>query len=214
MPSAELLARLGELSDLNHAGHVLAWDQQVMMPTAGGGARGQALGAISRIAHDRLVAPELGVLLDAEAEADTADAQLVRTVRRDHEVARRVPSDLAVEMTQAGSAGYEVWLRAREANDFSLFEPALRRNIDLARRYAACFEELDHPYDALLDRYEPGTTTAEVRVLFAKLRDGLVPLLAEIAEQPVPAPLHGELPTAWTTPCTPSRPRPPSPTSA
>ena len=194
MPSPELLARLGELSDLNHAGHVLSWDQQVMMPPAGGGARGQALGAISRIAHDRLVAPELGALLDAETGA--ADAQLVRAVRRDHEVARRVPSDLAVEMTQAGSAGFEVWLRAREANDFSLFEPALRRNIELARRYAACFGELDHPYDALLDRYEPGTTTAQVRALFVTLREGLVPLLAEIAAQPAPAPLEGDLPSA------------------
>ena len=46
MPSPELLKRLGELSDLRHAGHVLAWDQQVMMPPAGGAARGQALAAI------------------------------------------------------------------------------------------------------------------------------------------------------------------------
>jgi carboxypeptidase Taq len=194
MPSAELLARLGELADLHHAGHVLSWDQQVMMPPAGGGARGHALGAISRLHHDRLVAPELGVLLDAETAA--ADAQLVRAVRRDHEVARRVPSELAVEMTQAGSAGFEAWLRAREANDFAVFEPALRRNIELARRYADCFGELDHPYDALLDRYEPGTTTAEVRALFVTLREGLVPLLAEIAEQPAPGLLVGDLPTA------------------
>ncbi len=194
MPSPELLARLGELSDLRHAGHVLSWDQQVMMPPSGGAARGQALGAISSLAHDRLVAPELGVLLDAETAP--GDAQLVRAVRRDHEVARRGPGELAVEMTRAGSAGLEVWLRAREANDFSLFEPALRRNIELARRYSGCFGELDHPYDALLDRYEPGTTTAEVRALFVTLREGLVPLLAEIAEQPLPPLLDGTLPSA------------------
>lgn len=192
MPSPELLARLGELADLRHAGHVLSWDQQVMMPPAGGGARGRALGAIESLAHDRLVAPELGALLDAEAAPE--DAQLVRAVRRDHEIARRVPGELAVEMTRAGAAGFEVWLRAREANDFSVFEPALRRNIELARRYAGCFPELAHPYDALLERFEPGTTTAQVRALFERLRDGLVPLLAEIATRPAPAPLAGELP--------------------
>ena len=91
MPSPELLRRLGELSDLRHAGHVLAWDQQVMMPPAGGAARGQALGAIQSLAHERLVAPELGALLDAE---NGEDPQLVRVVRRDHEVARKVPSEL------------------------------------------------------------------------------------------------------------------------
>ncbi|MDX6720046.1 MAG: carboxypeptidase Taq [Solirubrobacteraceae bacterium] len=192
MPSPELLARLGELSDLRHVGQVLAWDQQVMMPPAGGPARGQALGAIQSLAHDRLVAPELGALLDAER----ADDQLVRAVRRDHEVARRVPADLAAEMTRAGSQGFEVWLRAREANDFAVFESALRRNIELARRYAACFPESEHPYDALLDRYEPGTATAQVSSLFARLRSGLVPLLREIAQQPAPPALTGGFPIA------------------
>ncbi|HEY1540096.1 MAG TPA: carboxypeptidase M32 [Solirubrobacteraceae bacterium] len=190
----ELLARLGELSDLHHAGHVLAWDQQVMMPPGGSAARGQALGAIQSLAHDRLVAPELGALLDAETQPD--DELLVRAVRRDHEVARRVPGELAAEMARTGSAGFEAWLKAREANDFAVFEPALRRNIELARRYADCFPEAAHPYDPLLDRYEPGTTTADVRALFAQLRDGLVPLLAEIARQPAPPALGGGFPIA------------------
>jgi carboxypeptidase Taq len=193
MPSPELLRRLGELSDLRHAGHVLAWDQQVMMPPAGGAARGQALGALQSLAHERLVAPELGALLDAE---NGDDPQLVRVVKRDYEVARRVPGELAAEMARAGSRGFEVWLQAREANDFAVFEPALRRNVELARDYAACFAEAEHPYDPLLDRYEPGTTTARVRALFATLRDGLVPLLAEIAAQPAPPPLSGPFPVA------------------
>jgi len=188
MPSPELLKRLGELSDLRHARNVLAWDQQVMMPPAGGPDRGEALGAIQSLAHERLVAPELGALLDAE---DGDDPQLVRVVRRDYEIARRVPGELTSEMARAGSRGFEAWLQAREANDYAGFEPALRRNFALARSYAACFPEAEHPYDPLLDRYEPGTTTAQVRELFATLRDGLVPLLAEIAEQPGPATLEG-----------------------
>lgn len=105
MTHPELLRRLGELSDLRHAGHVLAWDQQVMMPPAGGAARGQALGAISNLAHERLVDPELGALLDAE---NGDDPQLVRVVRRDHDVARKVPGELAAEMARAGSDGFEV----------------------------------------------------------------------------------------------------------
>jgi len=193
MPSPELLRRLGELSDIRHAGHVLAWDQQVMMPPGGGPARGRALGALQSFAHERLVAPELGALLDAE---NGDDPQLVRAVKRDHEVARRVPGDLAAAMARAGSHGFEVWLQAREANDFALFEPALRRNIELAREYAACFPEAVHPYDPLLDRFEPGTTTEQLRMLFATLRDGLVPLLAEIAAQPPPTPLGGSFPVA------------------
>jgi carboxypeptidase Taq len=194
MVNPELLARLAELSDLRHAGIVLMWDQQVAMPPAGGPARGPVMGTIETLAHERLIAPELGALLDAERDGD--DPQLVRAVRREHDIARRVPSELATEMALAGSEGFEVWLRAREANDFAVFEPALRRNIDLARRYADCFADADHPYDALLDRYEPDATAAQVSAMFVRLRGGLVPLLAEIAQQPAPARLEGAFPVA------------------
>jgi carboxypeptidase Taq len=196
MPSPErdeLLARLGELSDLDHVGHVMAWDQQVMMPSRGGAARGDALGTIQRLHHDRLVAPRLGALLDA---AGPGDELLVRAVRRDHDRASRVPGDLAEAIARAGSAGYEVWLQARAANDFAVFEPALRRNVELAREYAACFAESAHPYDALLDRFEPGATAAAVSALFTKLREGLVPLLSRIALRPDPPALTGDFPVA------------------
>jgi carboxypeptidase Taq len=193
MPSTELLARLGELADLGHAGHLMAWDQQVVMPSRGARARGAAHGTIQRLAHERLVDPALGLLLDA---AGPEDALLVRAVRRDHEVARRVPGELTEAMALASSQGYEVWLQARERNDFAHFEPALRRNIELARRYAACFAEAEHPYDPLLDRYEPGTTTAQVSALFARLREGLVPLLSRIALKPEPPRLSGDFPVA------------------
>ena len=195
MPSLDpaLAARLGELSDLRHAGQLLGWDQQVMMPPAGGPARGEALGTIRRLHHEMLVDPQLGALLDAAGE----DASLiVRTVRRDHEVERRVPGELTAEMSRAGSDGYAAWLAAREANDYAVFEPALRRNIELARRYAGCFPEVEHPYDALLDRYEPGTTAAQVAALFVRLREGLVPLISQIATQPARPGLPGDFPVA------------------
>ena len=193
MPSPELRERLGELADLRHAGQLMAWDQQVMMPPRGAPARGAAHGTLQRLAHDRLVAPELGALLDA---AGPEDALLVRSVRRDHDRATRVPGALTETMARAGSAGYQVWLQAREADDFALFEPALRRNIELAREYAACFPESAHPYDALLDRFEPGATAADVSALFTKLRDGLVPLLSKIALRPDPPGLPGDFPVA------------------
>jgi carboxypeptidase Taq len=193
MPSAELRARLGELSDLGYAAHVLAWDQQVVMPPRGGPARGAALGTLQRMAHERLVAPELGALLDG---AGPDDELIARTVRRDRERATRVPGELAEAMARAGSEGYAVWLQARAANDFALFEPALRRNVELARRYAACFPEAEHPYDPLLDRFERGATAAQVAALFARLRDGLVPLIGEITQRPDPPALPGDFPVA------------------
>ncbi len=184
---------LGELADLGHVGHVLAWDQQVMMPSDGGPARAEAMATITRLHHDRLVSPELGTLLDAAA---ATEPRMVRPIRRDHDVARRVPGELTSEMSRAGSDGYAAWLQAREDNDYATFEPALRRNIELSRRYAECFPEAEHPYDPLLDRFEPGTTAAQVTALFVRLREGLVPLLSQIAMQPARQAFTGEFPVA------------------
>jgi carboxypeptidase Taq len=133
------------------------------------------------------------VLLDAAADTDPL---LVRTVRRDHDVERRVPGDLTAEMSRAGSDGYAAWLAARDADDYAVFEPALRRNVDLARRYADCFPEGAHPYDALLDRYEPGATAEQVAALFVQLREGLIPLISQIAMQPARQALPGDFPVA------------------
>jgi carboxypeptidase Taq len=49
--------------------------------------------------------------------------------------------------------------------------------VELRHRYVACFDGFEHPYDALLDDFEPGLETAELRPLFAELRDALVPLV-------------------------------------
>ncbi len=192
--TSELRTRLGELADLQRVGQLLGWDQQTMMPPAGAEARGEAMSTVQRLAHDRLVDPRLATLL--ASAGDSEDPGVVRAVRRDHERARRVPTDLAAEIVRAGSDGFMVWLEAREADDFAQFLPALERNLELARRLAGCFEDSEHPYDALLDQYEPGATTAQVSALFARLRDGLVPLLADIARQPEPAGLPGAFPIA------------------
>jgi carboxypeptidase Taq len=168
-----------------------------MMPPGGAPARGEVLATLSRIAHDRLVDDGLLALLDelapwvAELGEDDDAAAIARAVRRDAERARRVPSELAARITRATSEALPVWKRAREEDDFAAFAPYLERNLELRREYSACFPDAEHPYDALLDEYEPGMTTAAVRATFAQLRDGLVPLIAEAMAATAPPPLRG-----------------------
>ncbi len=83
-------------------------------------------------------------------------------------------------MTGAAADAHDVWAKAREENDFALFLPHLERAVELKRRYIECFEGYDEPYDVLLDDFEPGMKTAEVRAVFDDLKTELVPLIAEI----------------------------------
>ena len=198
----ELRGRLGEIDDLEKAAGLLAWDEETKMPPTGADARAEQRATLNRIAHDLQVAPELGELLDElgsfEEEYGHAsfEASLVRVARRDYDKAVRVPSALRAELTRAGSYGYQAWLRAREQQDYSIMLPHLERNLELRRRYVACFEPQGDPYDVLLDDYEPGMTTAEVETIFAQLKAALVPLIRAVNDSgPVDdSCLHGRFP--------------------
>ena len=188
----ELVERLAEVHDLGRAAALLAWDERTMMPRRGSEARAEQLATLARIRHAMFASDEVGRLLDAlrpeaqRLEPDSDEASLVRVVGRDWEKARRVPAELRADIARASALGEATWRDARLRSDFGLLLPRLERNVELKRRFAACyegFEGFDHPYDPLLDEFEPGMSTSEMRALLDELQDGLVPLVAAIGER-------------------------------
>ncbi|WP_028066325.1 carboxypeptidase M32 [Solirubrobacter soli] len=185
----ELRRRAGEIADLSGIGGLLLWDQNTMMPPGGADARADQFEALERIVHDRITDPRLGKLLDAlepyEAEADpeSDDAALIRNLRRDHRKAVNVSTDLAAEIATANAHAQQAWMAAREKGDFALFQPALEKVLELSHSYIACFDNAGfaHPYDVLLDDYEPSLTTAELQTLFSTIQQELVPLVSAAA---------------------------------
>jgi len=161
-----------------------------MMPPGGAPARALLFATLERLSHERATAPEIGTWLDelenANGELGELDRDVVRLARRDWDRARRVPGELAAELAQAGAEGQDVWLAARAANDFAAFAPALRRNVELARAYAACFDD-DRAYDALLADYDFGLTAERLQRVFTPLAEALSPLVAEGARRPAVA---------------------------
>ena len=191
----ELRRRLAQASDVQKAAWILHWDLETMMPPAGAEVRAEQLGTLAGIAHERFTADEIGELLEdlrsyeASLDYDSDEASLIRVARRDYERARRVPAELRAEMVRAGARGNQTWKRAREANDYDVFRPALERNLELQGQYIDCLDGGGDPYDVLIAEYEPGLTTAEIAAVFARLREELAPLVAEI-EPPTEAPLE------------------------
>ena len=194
-----LRERLAEVHDVARAAGVLGWDQRVTMPPLGTDARAEALATLGRIAHERFVDAEVGRLLEELAAYeeslpyDSDDASLIRVARRDWEKARRVPAELRVEMTRAAARGHHAWVEARRNDDFASFLPYLRENVQLRRRYVECFEWSDSAYTPLLDDFEPGMETAEVRAVFDVLRPALVALIRDAPEVDAHF-LHGTFP--------------------
>jgi carboxypeptidase Taq len=190
----DLRERLAELSDLSSLQMLAEWDQLVMMPSQGGAARAQQLGTLARLAHERGTGEQIGEWLgqlDERADLGEIDADILRLARRDWERARQVPADLAVEMARASAEGQEAWAAARESDDFASFGPALSRNVELARSYGQCVaQEGQAAYDALLDGYDFGLTSADLRPLFHSLTQALPPLAEQASVHSPPRPLR------------------------
>jgi carboxypeptidase Taq len=192
-----LRTRLAEIHDLRSATALLYWDQQTVMPPAGAAGRAEQIATLSRMTHELFVADETGQLLEElrgyeeSLDPESFEASLVRVTRRDYEKSVRVPAELRAEMSRAGSHGMQVWQKAKAASDFASFLPALERNLELRFQYVDCFEPSEEPYDVLLDDYEEGMKTDEVRRIFDELKEELVPLIAASRGREV-EPLPGE----------------------
>ncbi len=188
----QLRVHLGEISDIDMAASVLNWDQQTYMPPGGAEHRAQQLSTLSGLSHTWFTGDKTRNLLDAAApEAgaqgdDSDDAALVKIVRRDYEKSRKLPNDFVAEFTHASIMSNEAWRKARPANDFGAYRPHLETMVDYCRRMADLYGYEDHPYDALLDLYEPGMTATDVRGVFDVLRPFQVDLVRRIAEKPEP----------------------------
>lgn len=182
-----LVALWSDVADLERAAAVLEWDQLVHMPAGGVAARGEQLGTLRRLAHERLTCAELAqALAAAEASSDLDELQraYLRVARRVHDREAKVPARLVEEMAKASTDGYVAWVQAREQADFASFAPVLRRLIHLSGSYADAVGHAGQRYDALLGVHEPGLRTDRIRQMFAELRTALVPLIAQIAERP------------------------------
>jgi carboxypeptidase Taq len=193
----ELRGRLAEISDLVKTAALLGWDQHVMMPPGGAAIRAEQLATVGRIAHTKFTSPEIGKLLDdlrgwsEQHEYDSFEASLVRVASLDWEKLRQVPADLRAEMSRSAALANPVWVEARKNNDFKSFLPVLRKNLDLRKRYIDCFDVVDEPYDIVLDDYERGMKTKEVRQIFDYLKAHQAPLVKEVAASGgVRAPVH------------------------
>ena len=179
---------LAEVTDLTRAAMVLEWDQETYMPPGGVQGRAEQLSTLLTLSHVKFTSDEVGKLIEdledelAGAPFDSDDASIVRVTRRDYDQARKLPPELVAEIARAGSVARPVWEKARHDENFGLFAPYLEKNVELNRRIADALGYKDRPYDALIDRSEPGMTTAQLRTIFDELKAAIVPLVADIKQ--------------------------------
>jgi carboxypeptidase Taq len=190
-PLARLSSLVAEVVDLRNATSLLGWDERVCMPAGGAPVHADMLATVQRLAHEKFTSPELGRALEdarqhvASLPPEAEASRLVAVTARDYDRATRVPGEYVAEHARVASAAHQAWKEARERSDFAIFLPHLEKIVRLQQQYVGFFEPLAHPYDALIDPYEPGVSTAEIQRLFDALRPRQVDLVRAIQGRPV-----------------------------
>ncbi len=183
-----LCSHAREVALLRSTQSLLEWDERTKLPPAGGEYRAEQVSYLAGLIHRRQTEPIVGEYLHQLLEGPLATDRhsdtgaVIHNLKRDYDQKTKLPQSLVEELARTSVLGQQVWAQARKANDFSQFQPLLQRTIELKQQEAAALGFDDVPYDALLDQFEPGAKTAEVRQVLVELREQLVPLVAAIVD--------------------------------
>jgi carboxypeptidase Taq len=175
---------LSDIYTLNCVRSLLDWDQQVNLPPAGAAGRAQQLEMLSLLVHQLYTDPKFAALVDELSEKSAVladdDRVSVREIKRNLDRQRKLPSDFVAEKSRITSLCYTEWTKARPANNFKAVQAYLEQIIELSRRECELVGYKEHPYDALLDDYEPYATLSQVKPLLLDLGEELAKLVPRI----------------------------------
>ncbi len=190
---------------LEKVDHMLRWDADVMMPEGGGPARSPQRSVVKSSMMNLLSSDTLADALESvdRTELDGEDRAIVREVKREHEVARRIPKELDSRLSQTLSDAHGAWKEAKQADDFNLFAPYLQEHVELRVEQASHVDPNAEPFEALWENQigylaQPYLEFETVERVFDELRDGLVPLIEQIRNSDIEhssAALEGEFST-------------------
>lgn len=171
-----------EIVTLQHIIELLEWDLRCYMPPKGYKYRAEQIGFLTAEKHRRLRDERVEEWIERADEAfsgsdpHSTERANLREWKRWHIKAKKVPVELAEEIARTTAEAESVWEKAKEENNWRLFEPYLEQVFSLKSQEAEAIGYKEEPYDALLDQFEPDFTTKD----FDSIVEALLPALKEL----------------------------------
>lgn len=193
---AEVLEQFKEYLDVmsyyEHAGNQLYWDMQTQTPDKGYGNKADTMTFFSSKRFEMATAEEYGKMLEELSspevfeKLDEGMKLTVKRRKRDYDKFVNVPSEFYAEMVREQALAQRAWEKAKRAADYSLFQPHLKKLIELTKQMVEYTDPGKEIYDVLLNEYEEGMNSETIDRLFEEMKAGLRPLLQKIMEKPEP----------------------------
>ena len=187
----KLFKLLDEIAAYGRCLGKVSFDMECCAPEEGIDQAGEDMAVIGQRLHKMTHSKTYQKLiceLHADSEGLTpVQKKAIEHLYDDYAQEKNISAKLAYEMDLANSKAYGAWLKAKKANDFSLFRDSLA---DLIRYTRIAVELRDEKkatvYDTCLDDIEKGGSIAQLDAFFAALKARIVPLLRRVVEEGKP----------------------------
>ncbi|MBE0548724.1 MAG: carboxypeptidase M32 [Rubrivivax sp.] len=175
------------LHRLGHLQSLAGWDQAANMPPRGNEARAAAMAEMAALLHRMVTDPKLSDQLGRAEQEPLSDLQRanLREMHRQWRASNALPESLVQRQKLATSRCEHAWRTQRPANDWKGFVVNFREVLALGREEAALLSVKTglSKYDALMDRYEPGMTSAQLDRVFGEVRQWLPGLIQRVIDK-------------------------------
>ena len=169
----------------------MGWDQETFMPKGAIGFRSLQKQTLEALAHQHLTATELQELLAKLIDFETGEfikdegledrqKAAIREFRLDIIKAKKLPESFVKDLAKMGSETVAIWAETKPKSDYATYSPHLEKFLKLMQEKSKLLGYEDHPYDPLLDEFEPGMTVKKLDKLFSSLKDFLIPFAKKV----------------------------------
>lgn len=197
---SDLKKQLRTIGELQGSLALIEWDQETFMPDGASEGRAAMIANLSSRLHADILAlntkKQLHQLVKVHEGKRGDSAVIVRETWRTYEREACLPADFVTKLAKTRARAQHIWAEARRTENFSLFAPHLQELVRLKQEEARYINAKDHPYNVLLDAYEPGLRIDVLDPLFTELEGALTDLLQRIqaAKQAKPLGIKGSFP--------------------
>lgn len=163
----------------------LHWDLETQAPKKGVELLSGVVGYLSSKSYELATGSALieavDTLNECKDELEPVRVRMLEEVEREIDKIKKIPAVEYSRYNELTARAQGIWAEAREKSDFKTFEGTLKEIVEFQRKFVGYRGWEGHPYNTLLDDYEPGMTVEKLDEFFGYLRGELVPFLKRIA---------------------------------
>ena len=172
------------------ANFLINWDSNTEAPDGCFEVRSKQMGVLSEELYKLSTGEETVKIVDElYANRDQLEPILkheIEVSKEDLDKLLKVPMNEYVEFRTLLAKSENIWAKAKNESNFSLFQPLLEKIIEFQKKYTK-YVETDKlkGYDVLLDEFEKGYTSKEYDYFFNALKQDLVPFVKQVIEKKI-----------------------------